>query len=95
MAEQVVLVCDVCGEVARSSVAIRVDGRALTKDLCERHLQELVAGARRPRPGRRRKTVSTPSAANKGSQKKASNKRSSRKKTTRRRQATGSKSDSA
>ena len=74
MAERVLLVCDVCGDVARTSVGIKVDGRSLTKDLCEVHLDELVSGARRPRPGRRRKTAG-PAASTRTQAKKASSRR--------------------
>lgn len=68
MAERVVLVCDVCGEVATKSVNFRVDQRSLTKDLCDVHVQELMVGARSPKPGRRRKTVAArPEGASGGS----------------------------
>ena len=53
MAEKTVLVCDVCGEPARQTVRITIGTRNLVKDLCERHLAELVEGARRPKRGRR------------------------------------------
>jgi hypothetical protein len=57
MGEAVVLVCDVCGRPADETVTIKVGRRNLQKDLCRAHIDELVAGARAPRPGRRRATV--------------------------------------
>jgi hypothetical protein len=53
MAEQVVVVCDVCGRPAEESVTFRIGGRTWTKDLCSTHIQELVRNARAPRRGRR------------------------------------------
>jgi hypothetical protein len=69
MAEQVVIVCDVCGEPAVGSVTVAVhgggsrDGQKYAKDLCERHLSELLANTRKPRRGRRRGSVNRTSAA--------------------------------
>jgi hypothetical protein len=57
VAEQMILVCDVCGQPASETVTIRVGRRGLTKDLCERHLSEITAGARPVRRGRRRQVV--------------------------------------
>jgi hypothetical protein len=54
MAERTVLVCDVCGEVAESTVQIRVNDRTLLKDLCSKHVAELVRGTRKPKRGRPR-----------------------------------------
>jgi hypothetical protein len=59
MGERVILVCDVCGQPASRTVGIRVEQRSLVKDLCDRHIAELTAGARRAKPGRRRGTVGT------------------------------------
>jgi hypothetical protein len=53
MAERMVVVCDVCGEPASETVTFRAGNRNLLKDLCPKHLAELVDGARRPRPGRK------------------------------------------
>ncbi len=61
MGEKVILVCDVCGQPASDTASIRVGRRSLVKDLCDRHVAELTAGARRARPGRRRAVVA-PSA---------------------------------
>lgn len=58
MAEQIVLVCDVCGQPAAESVTMKMGRRSLVKDLCESHLSELTSGARPARPGRRRATRS-------------------------------------
>ncbi len=64
MAEQVILVCDVCGKPASSRVNFTVNtgggraaGQRFAKDLCATHLSELVANASKPRRGRRRATV--------------------------------------
>jgi len=65
MGERTILVCDVCGEPAAETVTIRVGRRNLAKDLCATHVAELVRGARRPRPGRRKGTVAKPEAARK------------------------------
>jgi hypothetical protein len=55
MAEKTILVCDVDGdEPAVQTVGLRVGGRSLQKDLCQRHLDELLRGAKPARRGRRR-----------------------------------------
>src|SRR5690349_1466757 len=54
MAEQLVVVCDVCGAPADETVSIRVGSRNLQKDLCGTHLAELLQGTRAPKRGRRR-----------------------------------------
>src|ERR1051325_11490723 len=54
MAERTIMVCDVCGEPATASAAIRAEGKSLTKDLCATHLQEIVRNARSARRGRPR-----------------------------------------
>jgi hypothetical protein len=53
MAEKVVLVCDECGDPANESVTFKLGSRTLAKDLCRRHVQELVRNAHAPRRGRR------------------------------------------
>ena len=64
MAERTIVVCDVCGKPATETVTIKVARGNYAKDLCAAHVTELVAGARRPRPGRPRKmagaTAATP-----------------------------------
>ena len=60
MGGKVVLVCDVCGRPAVDSATIKVGRANWTKDLCQVHLNELTAGARKPRPGRRAGTFATP-----------------------------------
>ena len=57
MAEQTILVCDVCGRPSAETVTIKLKRGNFVKDLCATHANELVAGARRPRPGRRRGTT--------------------------------------
>jgi hypothetical protein len=59
MAEALVLVCDLCGRPAVETVKFRIGNRNLEKDYCAAHLQELEAGARRPRRGRKPATVLT------------------------------------
>jgi hypothetical protein len=41
-------VCGVCREPAAHTVLIAVGGLILVKDLCDRHLIEVLRGARRP-----------------------------------------------
>jgi hypothetical protein len=62
MAEKMILVCDACGRPATETVTIRVGRGNFVKDLCSVHVSEIIAGARKPRPGRRKAVVSTPSA---------------------------------
>ncbi len=69
MAEQTILVCDVCGEPARGTVGIRAGGKGYAKDLCARHLGELLHGTRAPRRGQPRKRAASepaPPAARSG-----------------------------
>jgi hypothetical protein len=63
MAERTIVVCDVCGKPATETVTIKVARGNYAKDLCAAHVTELVAGARRPRPGRPRKMAGETSAA--------------------------------
>ena len=63
MAERTIVVCDVCGKPATETVTIKVSRGNYAKDLCAAHVTELVAGARRPRPGRPRKMAGETSAA--------------------------------
>jgi hypothetical protein len=52
MAEKAMLVCDTCGKPAAETVTIKTGRGNFVKDLCASHVNELVAGARRPRRGR-------------------------------------------
>jgi hypothetical protein len=63
MAERTIVVCDVCGKPATETVTIKVARGNFAKDLCATHVTELVAGARRPRPGRPRKMAGSAEAA--------------------------------
>ncbi len=54
MAEKTILVCDVCERPAAEIVTIKVKRGNFVKDLCSTHVNEIVAGARRPKRGRRR-----------------------------------------
>jgi len=95
MAEQVVIVCDVCGAPASSSVAIAVQaggsraGQRFAKDLCDTHLNELIRGTRKPRRGRRRGSVAAsaegaaPKAARPRGRRKGSRKKATAKPTRR------------
>jgi len=53
LAEQMILVCDVCGAPARQSVTIRVGQKSYAKDLCGDHLADVLSGTRAPKRGRR------------------------------------------
>jgi hypothetical protein len=57
MAEKTILVCDVCGRPAAETVTIKASRGNFVKDMCATHVNELVAGARKPRPGRRKGAV--------------------------------------
>jgi len=63
MAEKTIVVCDVCGKPATETVTIKVARGNYAKDLCAAHVTELIAGARRPRPGRPRKMAGAAAAA--------------------------------
>jgi hypothetical protein len=63
MAERTIVVCDVCGKPASETVTIKVSRGNFAKDLCATHVTELIAGARRPRPGRPRKMAGSGEAA--------------------------------
>ena len=63
MGERTILVCDVCGRPAVQTVTIKVGRQNWAKDLCQTHIDELTAGARKPRPGRRRAVVTADSVA--------------------------------
>jgi hypothetical protein len=57
LAEALVLICDRCGSPATEAVTLRARGRNLVLDLCDRHLAELVKGARPPKRGRKPQTL--------------------------------------
>jgi hypothetical protein len=57
MSEKTILVCDACGRPAAETVTIKSTRGNFVKDLCSTHVSELVAGARKPRPGRRKGVV--------------------------------------
>ena len=63
MAEKTILVCDVCGKAASETVTIRSSRGNFVKDLCAAHVSDLVAGARKPRPGRPRAMKAASGAA--------------------------------
>ena len=98
MAERTIVVCDVCGKPATETVTIKVARGNFAKDLCATHVTELVAGARRPRPGRPRKMAGSGQATSaapkrRGRPRKATGggrKTASRKKTAGRRKAQAS-----
>jgi hypothetical protein len=96
MAERTIVVCDVCGKPASETVTIKVGRGNFAKDLCATHVTELIAGARRPRPGRPRKMAGAgPAAAapkRRGRPRKAA---SGRKKATGRRRKTQSSTSAA
>lgn len=57
MSEKTILVCDSCGRPAAETVTIKVARGNFVKDLCASHVNELIGGARKPRPGRRKAVV--------------------------------------
>lgn len=57
MAEKTILVCDTCSKPAAETVTIRTTRGNFVKDLCTSHVNELTAGARKPRRGRPRAAV--------------------------------------
>lgn len=57
MAEKTILVCDACGKPAAETVTMKTSRGNFVKDLCGAHVNELVSGARKPRPGRRKGTT--------------------------------------
>jgi hypothetical protein len=63
MAERTILVCDECGRPAAETVTIKAARGNFVKDLCTAHVTALVAGARKPRPGRRKGVVAGSKAA--------------------------------
>ncbi len=63
MSEKTILVCDACGRPAVETVTIKLERGNFVKDLCGTHVNELIAGARRPRPGRRKSVVATTPAS--------------------------------
>ena len=75
MAEKTILVCDTCGRPAAETVTIKVSRGNFVKDQCSTHVNELVAGARRPRRGRPRAVVGSAPAAKKAAAKTAPKKR--------------------
>jgi hypothetical protein len=61
MAESTILICDVDrSRPAVASISFKVGRQNWTKDLCRIHLDEILAGARKPRPGRRAGRLATP-----------------------------------
>jgi len=100
MAEKTIVVCDICGNPANETVTIKVARGNFAKDLCATHVTELIAGARRPRPGRPRKMGGEPaveprrrgrprktaaSSNGRKTRKKSAGRKAARRKTTRRR----------
>jgi hypothetical protein len=63
MAEKTILVCDTCGKPAAETVTIKAARGNFVKDLCTSHVNELVAGARRPRRGRPKAVVASSATA--------------------------------
>ncbi len=63
MAERTILVCDSCGRPAAETVTIRTSKGNFVKDQCGDHVDELMSGARKPRPGRRKGSTNKRAAA--------------------------------
>ena len=70
MSEKTILVCDACGRPAAETVTIRVGRGNFVKDLCAVHVSELISGARKPRPGRRKGVVAASAGPRKASTRK-------------------------
>jgi hypothetical protein len=91
MAEKTILVCDACGRPASESVTIKLQRGNFVKDMCSSHVNELIAGARKPRRGRPKKTVGSSAEAASGTPrvraKKTAARRPRKKATARRRSA--------
>jgi topoisomerase IA-like protein len=85
MAEKTILVCDACGKPAAETVTIKVERGNFVKDLCATHVNELVAGARKPRPGRRKGSTAAATAARATVGRKTGRKTAARKTTGRKR----------
>ena len=66
MAERTILVCDVCGKPAAETVTIRVARGNYVKDLCGTHVDALLSGGRRARPGRRKGVVAAAAPKKRG-----------------------------
>jgi hypothetical protein len=62
VSEKTILVCDDCGRPAAETVTIKLERGNFVKDLCSMHINEIIARARRPRPGRRRGVVASTAA---------------------------------
>jgi hypothetical protein len=88
MSESVVVVCDVCGAVAEEGVIIRAHGQNYAKDLCSKHLKEVLAGTHTPKRGRRPGSTAKRTTAKRTTAKRTtakSSRRSPAKRTARRR----------
>ncbi len=78
MGERTILVCDTCGKPAAETVTIKIGRGNFVKDLCESHVKQLVVGARKPRPGRRKGVVATDAAPKVAAKRKVGAKRRGR-----------------
>jgi len=59
MAEALFLVCDYCGRDAVETVKIRIRQQNFLLDACDKHLSDIVSKARKPKRGRRPKTMAS------------------------------------
>ena len=80
MAEKTILVCDTCGRPAAETVTIKASRGNFVKDQCSTHVNELVAGARKPRRGRPRAVVGSTPAAKKSTARKSTARKAAPKK---------------
>jgi hypothetical protein len=92
MAEKTILVCDACGNPAAESVTIKLARGNFVKDMCSRHVNDLIAGARKPRRGRPKKMLASEAAASTGARAKKTTARRPRRKTAARRRSSAKKS---
>jgi hypothetical protein len=87
MAERTIVVCDVCGKPAVETATIKVSRGNFAKDLCADHVTQLIAGARKPRPGRPRKLAEAASPSRRRGRPRSSGRKTAGRKTAARKQA--------
>ncbi len=95
MAEQTVVVCDVCGKPATERITFKAGGRSLQKDLCDEHLADLTKGARPAKRGRRPALGASAAPAPRRRRKTSSARRPSTRRASRAKRTTGSRGSAA
>ena len=94
MAERLLLVCDTCGKPAAETVTFRTSSGNRQRDYCTEHLEELLAGSRAPKRGRRPGSTNSAKSPKSPAKKSTARKRSStgKKSTARKRPTSATKS---